>query len=45
MTKRILEKQLYSMTGIETGINVKVIDDPMTTLEFDIEEIWREILE
>jgi hypothetical protein len=44
MTKRILEKQLYSMTGIETGINVKEISDPMTTLEFDVEEIWNDTI-
>lgn len=41
----ILKHSLNSVTGIEPGVSVKVIDDPMTTLEFDIEEIWREILE
>ena len=40
----ILKESLNSVTGIETGINVKEISDPMTTLEFDVEEIWNDII-
>jgi hypothetical protein len=40
----ILKQSLNSVTGFETGINVKEISDPMTTLEFDVEEIWNDII-
>jgi hypothetical protein len=40
----ILMDSLNSFTEIEPGISVKVIEDPMTTLEMDIEEIWSELL-
>jgi hypothetical protein len=40
----ILKQSLNSVTGIETGINVKEISDPMTTLKFDVEEIWNDII-
>ena len=40
----ILKNSLNSFTGIESGVSIKVIDDPMTTLELDIEEIWSKLL-
>jgi hypothetical protein len=40
----ILKESLNSVTGIEPGVSVKVIQDPMTTLDVDVEEIWDEIL-
>ncbi len=40
----ILKQSLNAVTGFETGINVKEISDPMTTLEFDVEEIWNDII-
>jgi hypothetical protein len=40
----ILMDSLNSFTEIEPGISVKVIEDPMTKLEMDIEEIWSEII-
>ena len=42
--KLILEQKLNSFTGIEPGVSVKVIEDPMTTLELNLEEIWNELL-
>ncbi|MGO4817074.1 hypothetical protein [Flavobacterium sp. W22_SRS_FP1] len=44
ITKQILEHRLHSFTGIEPGVSIKVIEDPMTTLELDLEEIWSELL-
>jgi hypothetical protein len=43
LTKQILEQRLHSFTGIEPGISVKVIEDPMTTIDMKIEEIWNEL--
>lgn len=40
----ILKETLNSVTGIEPGVSVKVIQDPMTTLEIDIEEIWSKLI-
>lgn len=40
----ILKESLNSVTGIEPGVSVKVIQDPMTTLDVDVEEIWDELL-
>jgi hypothetical protein len=40
----ILKQSINSFTGIESGVSVKVIQDPMTTLEMDIVEIWGEII-
>jgi hypothetical protein len=40
----ILKESLNSITGIEPGVSVKVIQDPMTTLDVDVEEIWGELL-
>jgi hypothetical protein len=40
----ILKESLNSITRIEPGVSVKVIQDPMTTLEVDVEEIWDELL-
>jgi hypothetical protein len=40
----ILKESLYSETGIEPGVSVKVIQDPMTTLKIDVEEIWEKII-
>lgn len=42
--KLILEQQLHSFTGIEAGVIVKVIEDPMNTIESNTEEIWGELL-
>jgi hypothetical protein len=36
----ILKQSLNLVTGIEPGVIVKVIQDPMDTIEIDIEEIW-----
>jgi hypothetical protein len=43
LTKQILEQQLHSFTGIEPGVSVKVIEEPMTTIDMKIEEIWNEL--
>jgi hypothetical protein len=40
----ILKDRLNSFTGIEPGVSVKVIEDPIETLEADIEEIWGDLL-
>lgn len=40
----ILKESLNSITRIEPGVSVKVIQDPMTTLEVDIEEIWGKLI-
>jgi hypothetical protein len=40
----ILKDSLKSFTGIEPGVSVKVIEDPMDTLEVDIDNIWSELL-
>jgi hypothetical protein len=40
----ILKETLNSVTGIEPGVSVKVIQDPMTTLEIDVEEIWSKLI-
>lgn len=40
----ILKYSINSFTGIESGVSIKVIDDPMTTLELDIEEIWSKLI-
>lgn len=42
--KLILEQQLHSFTGIEAGVSVKVIEDPMTILKLNLEESWNELL-
>jgi hypothetical protein len=40
----ILKESLNLVTGIEPGVSVKVIQDPMTTLEIDVDEIWGDLL-
>lgn len=40
----ILTDSLNSFTGIEPGICIKAIENPMTTLGVDIEEIWNDLL-
>lgn len=40
----ILNQSLNSVTELESGVSVKVIQDPMTTLDVDVEEIWDELL-
>lgn len=40
----ILMQSLNTNTGIEPGVSVKAIQDPMDTLEADIEEIWGDLL-
>lgn len=40
----ILKYSINSFTGIEPGVSIKVIDDPMTTLKLDIEEIWSRLI-
>jgi hypothetical protein len=40
----ILTDSLNSFTGIEAGVSVKEISDPMITIEFDVEETWNDII-
>jgi hypothetical protein len=40
----ILKDRLNSFTGIEPGVSVKVIEDPIKRLEANIEEIWNDII-
>jgi hypothetical protein len=39
-----LKESLNLVTGIEPGVSVKVIQDPMTMLEIDVDEIWGDLL-
>lgn len=40
----ILQQSLNSVSGIESGVSVKVIQDPMTTLEVDTDYIWGKLI-
>jgi hypothetical protein len=40
----ILKQSLNSVTDIEPGVSVKVIQDPMTTLELDTDYIWGKLI-
>ena len=44
ITKQILEHRLHSFTGIVPGVSVKVIEDPMDTIEVNIDKIWSKLL-